>query len=114
MRFRFDDVCINANMELIHQMTQLIYNTFPDAEVIYAISPMVHDMKGAEGKDAQRIFPQILNAHSSPLVFCQVEKCGLPHIEDKRVKRAGHGLIHIDHRSVRIVTGKHKWAAVRV
>jgi hypothetical protein len=42
--FRFDDVCINADMELINEMTDFLFNKFPNCVVLWGVSPLVHDM----------------------------------------------------------------------
>lgn len=96
-RFRFDDVCINADMELIDDMTEFLFNRFPDCEVIYGVSPLVNDMSDANGREQQRVFPKIFNAYSSHKVLYEVDKCGIPEM-DKRATLAGHGLVHVDHR----------------
>jgi hypothetical protein len=97
MIFRFDDVCINADLELIQQMTDYLYDTFPGCEVMYGVSPLVHRMSTGDKVKDQRIFPEILNALSDYRNFFKVELAGIPNL-DPRVTKAGHGLIHIDHR----------------
>ena len=62
--FRFDDICLNADMDLHIDIAEHIINKIPSAEVIFCVSPLVHDMTAEKGKTKQRIFPQILNAHS--------------------------------------------------
>lgn len=95
--FRFDDVCINADLELIQQMTDYIFDTFQDSNVIYGVSPLVHmPMAGDKIKD-QRVFPEILNAMSDHREFYRVNMLGVPPM-DFRATKAGHGLIHVDHR----------------
>lgn len=97
MTFRFDDVCINADMELIQKMTDWLFEKFPKCEIMYGISPLVHRMDTGDPVQDQRIFPKILNAMSDHRIFYRVELSGVPKI-DPRVRRAGHGLIHVDHR----------------
>lgn len=97
MIFRFDDVCINADMGLIQRMTDWLFETFPECEVIYGISPLVHRMDTEDYIKNQRVFPEILNAQSDYRNFFRVEIAGIPAF-DGRVKRAGHGLVHVDHR----------------
>lgn len=91
LTFRFDDVCVNADLNLIQQMTDYVYDTFQDCTVIYGVSPLVHRTNN------QRVFPEILNAMSDNRNFYKVEIAGIPKL-DARPMRAGHGLIHIDHR----------------
>ncbi len=97
MIFRFDDVCINANMELINDMTNFLFDRFPNCTVLWGVSPLVHDMSDTTGKTAERIFPQILNAHSDHRLFFNVDFAGIPALHPKATM-AGHGLIHVDHR----------------
>lgn len=96
--FRFDDVCINANMCLINEMTHFLLEKFPFCEVIWGISPLVNDMS-VENDDIskQRIFPKIYNAYSDYRVYYNVDKAGIPEI-NRRVRTASHGLVHVDHR----------------
>lgn len=97
-RFRFDDVCINADMDLIHNMTNFLFEMFPDCQVVWGVSPLVHDMsKENSEKTKQRIFPKIMNAYSDYRQFYNVDKAGIPDIFTKATL-ASHGLIHVDHR----------------
>ena len=96
--FRFDDVCINADMSLINDMTSFIFEKFPDSVVLHGVSPLVHDMKNeTTHKEQQRIFPKILNAYSDYKNFYKVDLLGLPNSHPKATL-AAHGLIHVDHR----------------
>ncbi len=97
MTFRFDDVCINADLQLIQQMTDYLFDEGKARQVIYGISPLVHRMQTGNYVKDQRIFPEVLNAMSDYRNFYRVEKAGIPEV-DPRVIRAGHGLIHVDHR----------------
>lgn len=96
--FRFDDVCINTDMGLIEKMTEFIYAEIKNSEVMYCISPLVHDMSYENIKDKQRIFPKILNAYSDYKMYFNIDKLGLPEIKNKDIILASHGLIHVDHR----------------
>ena len=96
--FRFDDVCINADMVLINNMTDFLLGNIKDSIVIWGISPLVHDMSNEINMiSQQRIFPKILNAHSDHRVYYNVNKAGLPMLRDD-VMIASHGLVHVDHR----------------
>lgn len=95
--FRFDDVCINADLKLIQRMTDYLYESFPFCQVIYGVSPLVHRMETGDYTRDQRIFPEVLNAMSDYRNFFRVELAGIPTL-DPRAKRAGHGLVHVDHR----------------
>lgn len=92
MTFRFDDVCINADMDLIQRMTDWLFEKFPNCSVIYGVSPLVHRTGN------QRVFPEILNAMSDHRNFYRVDQAGIPILMDERVILAGHGLVHVDHR----------------
>lgn len=96
--FRFDDVCINADIDLINKMTTFMFEKFPDCVVLYGVSPLVHDMSYEKNNvEKQRIFPRILNALSDYKNFYRVDIAGLPEFHPKATL-AAHGLIHIDHR----------------
>tara|TARA_B110000858_G_scaffold188891_1_gene234984 strand:+ start:275 stop:832 length:558 start_codon:yes stop_codon:yes gene_type:complete len=95
--FRFDDICVNADMELHINIANQIKKVMPSAEVIFCVSPLVHDMSAETGKSKQRIFPKILNAYSDHRAFYNVDKCEVPTFPEW-ITRAGHGLIHVDHR----------------
>ena len=96
--FRFDDVCINADMNLINDITDFIKRQYLDrVQIIWGISPLVHWMSDFNGKHAQRVFPEILNAYSDYRKFYYVDLCGIPQIRED-VTLAGHGLVHVDHR----------------
>jgi len=48
--FRFDDVCINADMQLINEMTDFLFEIFPDCKVLWGVSPFVNDMSNEKMK----------------------------------------------------------------
>ena len=95
--FRFDDICVNANMDVVYKMVEFIQKKIQGCEIILCVSPLVHNMTSEVGKDSERIFPKILNAHSDFRKFYLVDECGVPKLPDN-ITRAGHGLIHVDHR----------------
>jgi len=97
LTFRFDDVCINADMGYTNLMTDHILEKYPLAKVLWGVSPLVHDMSGEKGKARERVFPSIMNAYSDHRLHFEVDKCGLPELR-KDVTIATHGLIHVDHR----------------
>ena len=90
--FRFDDVCINSDIELHNQMTDWLFEKFPHCEVIWAVSPLV-----SSGAEPGRVFPRVWSAYSSWDIHCHYDTFGIPNIHPK-VTRATHGLIHADHR----------------
>ena len=96
--FRFDDVCINADIDLINKMTTFMFEKFSDCVVLYGVSPLVHDMSYEKSdSEKQRIFPRILNELSYYKNFYKVDVAGLPEFHPKATL-AAHGLIHVDHR----------------
>ena len=95
--FRFDDICANADMKKTIKIAEYIKSKIPSAEIIFCVSPLVHDMSSESGKISERIFPSILNAHSDYRKFYNVDMCNIPKFPDW-ITRAGHGLIHVDHR----------------
>ena len=97
--FRFDDICLNGDTVLANKITDHILSKVPHAKIIYAISPLVHDMSLEKDRvTKQRIFPKILNAYSDPKVFYNVDLCGIPTNLHPRADLAAHGLVHVDHR----------------
>ena len=90
--YRFDDVCLNADLTLIANITNFISNRVPDCKIIYGISPLMHTGCG------QRVYPEIFNALSNHKVFYRPDKLGLPIDLHKNAEIASHGLIHVDHR----------------
>jgi hypothetical protein len=96
--FRFDDICINTDMGKANEMARMLRKKFPNCEILFCISPLVHPMEDyADPVTRERIFPKIMNAYSDFRRFYQVDKCGCPDIIPE-VSRASHGLIHVDHR----------------
>ena len=92
MTFRFDDVCCNADMTLVNNMTDYLLAKF-DCQVIWAISPLVHTGEG----ETQRVFPKMWNAFSDYKVHYGLDSmCGMAIRDD--IISASHGLIHVDHR----------------
>ena len=73
--FRFDDICANADMKKTIKIAEYIKSKIPSAEIIFCVSPLVHDMSSESGKISERIFPSILNAHSDYRKFYSVDMC---------------------------------------
>jgi len=68
--FRFDDVCINADMKLINDITDYIREFYSGkVEIIWGISPLVHDMTSSIG----------LSISYSYTIFCVKFFCILIH-----------------------------------
>jgi len=95
--FRFDDICINSKMTDAILMAEEIKKQVQNAEVWFCVSPMVHTIDDPDPVSQQRIFPKIFNAHSDYRIFYTINKCGVPDFP-AWITRAGHGLIHVDHR----------------
>lgn len=92
--FRFDDVCINADINLINDIASFILERVPDCQILFGVSPLVHNGCG------QRVFPEILNAYSDHKKFYSVNQAGIPKDLHPQASLAGHGLFHIDHRLI--------------
>lgn len=100
--FRFDDISLNTDTDKLRKMTDFIGNNV-NATIVLAVSPAIYWLGHVEGKEKERVFPRILNAHSDYREFYRVQKVGVPDFvyqfaELNNVTLAGHGLIHVDHR----------------
>lgn len=91
MKFRFDDICINSDMDKAHDMANILHLRFPGCKVIFAVSPLVHRSID------ERVFPKEYTAMSDYRNFYKPDALGLPKIEEW-ITIASHGLIHADHR----------------
>lgn len=105
--FRFDDVSSNQHpLGGCNDVAYAIKQIFPDAEIQYAISPLVFDLSengnypAKNETEAQRPFPKIFNAYSDFRCFFSTDKVGLFDFNKipNFVVRKSHGLFHIDHR----------------
>ena len=72
--FRFDDICVNADMEAAIQFAEHIRMKIPSAQVIFCISPLVHDMASENGITSERIFPKILNSYYQSILKENMER----------------------------------------
>lgn len=95
--FRFDDICINIDMKNAITIAEYVKKHIVDVEVLFCVSPVVHNILSEDETIRQRVFPKIFNAYSDFRKFYEVDKCGIPKIPDW-ITRASHSLIHIDHR----------------
>lgn len=93
MIVRFDDVSTNTDMDNAEQLARFCQSM--GAEVMWAISPLVHDIP--EGESPERVFPGMLKAFSDFRRFFGVTKMGVPRAPDGTLL-ASHGLVHVDHR----------------
>jgi len=98
MIVRMDDVSINTDMDNCNGLAETFRSLFPGCEIIYAISPMVFDIKSDDPVEAQRVFPKILGAVSDIKEFFKVDKIGMPENIPDYVKKSNHGILHCDHR----------------
>lgn len=99
MIFRIDDVSANTNDDHFIQIVEVIRAKFPEAVIIAAVSPLVHDMTKEPERDRERAFPRKLSAMSDHRNLFRVQIMGMPMFErsDKFIV-ASHGLVHVDHR----------------
>lgn len=105
--FRFDDISVNTDEPKLREMLRALVRDYPSCALLLGVSPFVHDMSNLEGKKQERTFPEILNAYSDHRVFYKVQRAGVPAFlnrqsgfrrEFPRLRLAGHGLVHVDHR----------------
>lgn len=92
--FRFDDVCINSDLEHIYKITDLILEKYPDSRIIYAVSLITDSNVG------QRVFDKIKNAHSDHSIYYMANQIGFPKLNISNITIASHGLFHVDHRLI--------------
>ncbi|MDP3741893.1 MAG: hypothetical protein Q8R15_01115 [Candidatus Micrarchaeota archaeon] len=102
--FRIDDVSVNTPREDALRLVAAIAEACLTAEIVLAVSPLVHDVSGEVTADRGRAFPRVLNAMSDHRLFFQVARAGVPAwVADLKASRhnvrtASHGLVHVDHR----------------
>lgn len=96
--FRFDDICINSDIDLANEISRLILENIPNAKIIYAISPLVSNLSDSLEPDRQRVYPKIYNAFSDYRIFYNSDICGIPNNLHQSAILASHGLVHVDHR----------------
>lgn len=97
MVLRFDDVSLNSDLHNLHGITDIFRSKFPNAEILYAVSPLVHDCGSEPERHSQRIYPRKFNAMSDWKQFLRPDFVGIPAFR-KDITSASHGLIHCDHR----------------
>ncbi len=91
--FRFDDICLNSDIEQATELTKTLQWRFPGCSVMWVVS-----LLSTIEKD-QRVFPSIWKAYSDYKVFYKVKQMGIPTIPSElEVLTASHGLVHVDHR----------------
>lgn len=98
MRFRFDDVSSNTDMGNLNELSQYIHQKFPKAEIQYAVSPLVFNIKTGDIIERQRVFPKIFGAHSDHRIYFAVDGLGIPMNIPDYVEVISHGLFHVDSR----------------
>jgi len=99
MTFRFDDLSINTDLDNLLNLLTVIWRREPEAEVYLAISPVVFSKDQLPLEQQQRVHPRILTAGSSIQNYYRGQSCGIPKVPaDERIRRAGHGIVHVDHR----------------
>lgn len=90
--FRFDDISLNSDVNLVNSITDFILQRVPDAQILFCISPMVNNECG------ERAFPSKFHAFADHRKFFNVDKIGVPVGLHSYANLAGHGLVHVDHR----------------
>lgn len=86
---RMDDISINTDMKNAIEIAE--YAKEMGWDVIFCVSPLVN--KSSD----QRVYPKRYNAYSDHRLFYKMTHLGIPEFP-AWIKRASHGLIHVDHR----------------
>lgn len=94
--FRFDDVSVSTDMEKLNRMSKAIVEKIHDSLILYAISPVVHNIPANENQE--RVFPGDFTARSDYRIFFMADKIGIPTNIPDYVTLAAHGMCHADHR----------------
>jgi len=93
--FRFDDICLNSNIQQAATMSKALKSHFPNCVIMWVISLL----STPEDNLSQRVFPSIWKAYSDYKVFFQVKQMGIPNVPGNMgIQIASHGLVHVDHR----------------
>lgn len=93
--FRFDDICLNSDIDQATAMSKALRSYFPDCALMWVISLL----STPEDNLSQRVFPSIWKAYSDYKVFFKVKQMGMPTVPgNMNIKIASHGLVHVDHR----------------
>lgn len=91
--FRFDDTSINTDMVELGKITNCIIDKYPNAKLIYCISPIC-----TASKDG-RVFPQVFNALADYRKHYTADIVGVPDFSHcVPGLMAGHGIIHVNHQ----------------
>lgn len=97
--FRFDDVCVNTDMNRLVAMTRAVESAWPGRRILWALSPLVAHPTKTPTTKSQRVYSKMLATQSDYRAF--YKDVDIAHVVTPvphPVVRAAHGLIHIDHR----------------
>lgn len=101
MIFRFDDVSVNTNADKLGALIQILLDYDQGNIVVLAISSIVFDPSSQLSPEQhERVHPSVLTPQSSLTPYYRGTRCGVPRVfgPHPRVRYAGHGLMHVDHR----------------
>lgn len=101
MTFRFDDISVNTDQENLSTLLGVIFEARSNAQILLAVSPIVFSREQLPSGSEQRVHPTLLTAMSKLTPYYRGQSCGIPdwlQYFDTRVRFAGHGLAHVDHR----------------
>jgi hypothetical protein len=99
MIFRVDDVSVNTDLAKLKKIVATVRAVMSNAEFLFAISPLVHDVSQERAGDQERAFPRILSAYSDHREMFTVSRLGIPELGSiGKHDIASHGLVHVDHR----------------
>lgn len=99
--FRIDDISLNTDGPRLLELTHALLQKVPDALIVFAVSPCVHDMQSVfPDLHRERVFPKSFNTKSDHRWFYMVDNLGLPGFlaDYPDAIIASHGLVHVDHR----------------
>jgi hypothetical protein len=101
--FRIDDISVNTSETRLRNQIEILLTKFSESTILLGISPLVFSMNDGSALTQERIFPKILNAYSDHTLFYKAERLGVPDyvwelIRNPRIRKASHGLLHVDHR----------------
>lgn len=86
--FRVDDISGNTNFDSLSKMIECLMRSFPQAQILFAISLLCADADGS-------VYPGTPFKDNDTKFFYNVSK--IIRLPDHHNQVASHGLVHIDH-----------------
>ena len=72
MLFRFDDICLNTDMDHANELAEMIRGNLFGVRIMYCISPICFELNN------ERVYPKIYNAMSDYKIFFDGDRLGIP------------------------------------